>query len=55
MTKVSKEQLRKFIEGNNLKSTEDVQAALRDLFAGSMQEMLEAVLVQKSREGIDGA
>ncbi|MFB5192731.1 IS256 family transposase [Alicyclobacillus fastidiosus] len=44
MTKVSKEQLRKFIKENNLKSTEDVQAALRDLFAGTMQEMLEAEL-----------
>lgn len=44
MAKVSKEQLRQFIKENNLKSTEDVQAALRDLFASTMQEMLEAEL-----------
>lgn len=44
MTKFSKEQLKQFIQENNLKSTEDVQTALRDLFAGTMQEMLEAEL-----------
>lgn len=44
MTKFSKEQLKQFIQENKLKSTEDVQTALRDLFAGTMQEMLEAEL-----------
>jgi transposase-like protein len=41
---VSKEQLRQFIRENDLKSTEDVQTALRDLFASTMQEMLAAEL-----------
>ena len=44
MTKVSKEQLRQFTKENDLKSTEDVQTALRGLFASTMQEMLEAEL-----------
>jgi len=44
MALVSKDQLRQFIRDNNLKSTDDVQAALRDLFASTMQEMLEAEL-----------
>ena len=44
MGMVSKEQLRQFIKENNLKSVEDVQGALRDLFASTMQEMLEAEL-----------
>lgn len=44
MAMVSKEQLRQFIKENNLKSTEDVQAALKDLFAATLQEMLEAEL-----------
>lgn len=44
MSMVSKEQLRQFIKENELKSTEDVQTALRDLFASTMQEMLEAEL-----------
>src|SRR5579875_1538475 len=44
MAMVSKEQLRQFIQENDLKSTEDVQTALRDLFASTMQEMLEAEL-----------
>jgi putative transposase len=44
MTKVSKEFLQQFIKENDLKSTEDVQAALRDLFASTMQGMLEAEL-----------
>ena len=44
MTKVSKEFLKQFIKENDLKSTEDVQAALRDLFASTMQGMLEAEL-----------
>lgn len=44
MAMVSKEQLRRFIKENDLKSAEDVQTALRDLFASTMQEMLEAEL-----------
>jgi len=44
MAMVSKEQLRQFIKENDLKSTEDVQTALRDLFASTMQEILEAEL-----------
>jgi putative transposase len=44
MMKFPKEQLRQFIKDNDLKSTEDVQVALRDLFASTMQEMLEAEL-----------
>ncbi|MFX4301637.1 IS256 family transposase [Alicyclobacillus tolerans] len=44
MTKVSKEFIQQFIKENDLKSTEDVQAALRDLFASTMQGMLEAEL-----------
>ena len=44
MTKVSKEFLQQFIQENNLKSAEDVQTALRDLFASTMQGMLEAEL-----------
>lgn len=44
MSMVSKEQLRQFIKENDLRSTEDVQTALRDLFASTMQEMLEAEL-----------
>ncbi|MDP9729612.1 transposase-like protein [Alicyclobacillus tengchongensis] len=44
MTKVSKEFLKQFIKENDLKSTEDVQAALRDMFVSTMQGMLEAEL-----------
>jgi putative transposase len=44
MTKVSKEFIQQFIKENDLKSTEDVQAALRDMFASTMQGMLEAEL-----------
>ncbi|MDP9728808.1 DNA invertase Pin-like site-specific DNA recombinase [Alicyclobacillus tengchongensis] len=44
MTKVSKGFSKQFIKKNDLKPTEDVQAALRDLFASTMQGMLEAEL-----------
>ena len=44
MTMVSKEHLRQFIKENNLKSAEDVQSAVRDLFSSTMQEILEAEL-----------
>lgn len=44
MTKISKEFMQQFIKENDLQSTQDVQAALRDLFASTMQGMLEAEL-----------
>ena len=44
MAMVSKEHLRQFIKEKNLKSAEDVQSAVRDLFASTMQEILEAEL-----------
>jgi transposase-like protein len=39
---MTKEQLRQFIKENNLKSAVDVQDALKELFADTLQEMLEA-------------
>jgi transposase-like protein len=39
---VSREQLKRFIKENNLKTTDDVQDMLRDLFSETLQEMLEA-------------
>lgn len=39
---VSREQLRQFIKENNLKTADDVQSVLRDLFSETLQEMLEA-------------
>jgi putative transposase len=44
VAKISKDQIRQFIKDNNLKSAEDVQAALKDLFASTLQEMLDAEL-----------
>ena len=44
MAMVSTDHLRQFIKENNLKSAEDVQSAVRDLFASTMQEILEAEL-----------
>lgn len=44
MSMVPREQLRQFIKENNLKSAEDVQAAIRDLVASTMQEMLAVEL-----------
>ena len=38
----SKEQLREFIKQNNLVTAQDAQNALKDLFAETIQEMLEA-------------
>lgn len=38
----SKEQLRSFIKENNLVTAQDAQNALKDLFAETLQEMLEA-------------
>jgi putative transposase len=39
---VSREELKKFIKENNITTAEDVQDVLRDLFAETLQEMLEA-------------
>lgn len=44
MALMNKEQLRKFIKDNNIKSALDVQNALKELFAETLQEMLEAEL-----------
>jgi len=41
---MSKEQLRQFIQVSNLKSAQDAQNALKDLFAETLQEMMEAEL-----------
>ncbi len=38
----TKEQLRSFIKENNLVTAQDAQNALKDLFAETLQEMLEA-------------
>ena len=40
----SKEQLRAFIKENNLVTAQDAQNALKDLFAETLQEMLEAAM-----------
>ncbi|MGF9714959.1 IS256 family transposase [Paenibacillus naphthalenovorans] len=44
MKLLPKDQLRQFIKDNNLKTVEDVQKTLKDLFAETLQEMLEAEL-----------
>jgi transposase-like protein len=41
---IPKDQLRQLIKENNLKTIEDVQKALKDIFAETLQEMLEAEL-----------
>lgn len=43
---IPREVLRAFIKDNNLKTAEDVQNALRDMFAGTLQEMLETEMDQ---------
>lgn len=40
----TKEQLRAFIKENNLKTADDAQQALKELFKDTIQEMLEAEL-----------
>lgn len=42
--KFSKEQVKAFVRDNNLKTMADVQSALKELFADTLQEMLEAEL-----------
>ncbi len=44
MKLLPKDQLRQFIKDNNLKTVEDVQKTLKELFAETLQEMLEAEL-----------
>lgn len=39
---MSKEQIKQWIKEKNMKSVDDVQSALKDLFAETIQEMLEA-------------
>jgi transposase-like protein len=39
---VSREELKKFIKENKMTTAEDVQNMLKDLFAETLQEMLEA-------------
>lgn len=41
---LSKEQLKQFIQENKLQSIQDIQSTLKDLFAETVQEMLEAEL-----------
>ena len=43
---IPKDVLRAFIKENNLKTAGDVQHALRDIFSGTLQEMLEAEMDQ---------
>lgn len=44
MSLIPKEQLRQWIKEKNMKSMKDVQSALKELFADTIQEMLEAEL-----------
>jgi putative transposase len=44
MSLMSKEQLKQWIKEKNMQSVEDVQSALKELFADTLQEMLEAEL-----------
>jgi putative transposase len=41
---VSRAEIKQFIKENDLKSVEDIQNVLNDLFAETLQEMLEAEL-----------
>lgn len=47
--KLSKEQVKAFIKDNDLKSMADVQSALKELFADTLQEMLKAELDHELR------
>lgn len=44
MSLIPKEQLRQWIKEKNMKSMKDVQSAIKELFADTIQEMLEAEL-----------
>ncbi len=39
---VTREQLKQFIKENHLKTTDDIQAMLKEVFSDTLQEMLEA-------------
>jgi len=39
---LTKQQIRQLIKENNLKDVKDVQQVLKDMFADTLQEMLEA-------------
>jgi len=41
---MDKAQLKELIKTNNIKTTEDIQTALRDMFKDTLQEILEAEL-----------
>lgn len=45
----TKEQLRAFIKENKLVTAQDAQNALKELFAETLQEMLEATKSTRSR------
>jgi transposase-like protein len=44
MARFNKDQVKAFIRDNNLKTMDDVQSALKELFAETLQSMLEAEL-----------
>lgn len=44
VARFSKDQVKAFVKDNNLKTMEDVQSALKELFAETLQSMLEAEL-----------
>ena len=44
MARFSKDQVKAFVKDNNLKTMDDVQSALKELFAETLQSMLEAEL-----------
>ncbi|MFB9325646.1 IS256 family transposase, partial [Paenibacillus aurantiacus] len=44
MARFNKEQVKAFVKENNLKTMDDVQSALKELFAETLQSMLEAEL-----------
>ncbi|WP_438449313.1 transposase, partial [Gorillibacterium sp. sgz5001074] len=44
VARFSKEQVKAFVKENNLKTMGDVQSALKELFAETLQSMLEAEL-----------
>lgn len=45
MARFNKEQVKAFVKDNNLNTMEDVQSALKELFAETLQSMLEAELL----------
>nr|WP_236841131.1 hypothetical protein [Brevibacillus formosus] len=47
---MSKEQIKQWIKEKNMKSVDDVQSALKDLFADTIQEMLEAEIESSNQQ-----